>query len=88
MAKKQKSTGQRNFFRVMAVIGVVAIYFLGREFMSAAPRLSPSTEHKAAQTAEDCLACHMGQIKEIPIMPHRPMGTCTFCHEKTTLPGS
>ncbi len=84
MAKKKKSTGQRNFFRVMAVFGVVTIFFLGREFMSAAPRISPSVEHKAANTAEDCLACHMGQTKEVPIMPHRPMGTCTFCHEKTT----
>ena len=78
MAKK--NAGQRNFFRFMTLIGVVVIGGLGYNFLMAAPRLSNSEFHKDTSAVETCLKCHVHGAKETPIMPHRPMGSCTFCH--------
>ncbi|GJL78363.1 MAG: hypothetical protein NPINA01_13520 [Nitrospinaceae bacterium] len=77
MAKK---TGQRNFFRAMTLIGVVVIGGLGYSFLGSAPELNDSEYHKNAASAEACLNCHVRNIDQAPIMPHRPMGSCTFCH--------
>jgi hypothetical protein len=77
MAKK---TGQRNFFRVMSLIGVVVIGGLGYSFMGAAPKLNDSEYHKSPSSTESCLQCHVQNVDKAPIMPHRPMGSCTFCH--------
>ncbi|MDA0691176.1 MAG: hypothetical protein O3A78_00230 [Nitrospinae bacterium] len=77
MAKK---TGQRNFFRVMTLIGVVVIGGLGYSFLVAAPKLNDSEYHKTPSSTETCLQCHVRNVDKAPIMPHRPMGSCTFCH--------
>lgn len=77
MAKK---TGQRNFFRFMTLIGVVVIGGLGYSFMGAAPNLSNRDFHQNTSSVETCLNCHVQATEEIPIMPHRQMGSCTFCH--------
>lgn len=77
MAKK---TGQRNFFRVMTLIGVVVIGGLGYSFLGAAPKLNDAEYHKNPSSAEPCLQCHVLNVDKAPIMPHRPMGSCTFCH--------
>jgi hypothetical protein len=79
MAKK--NPGQRNFFRFMTLIGVVVIGGLGYSFLGAAPKLSNQEFHKNTSSVETCLTCHVQATEEIPIMPHRPMGTCTFCHK-------
>ncbi|QPJ65825.1 MAG: hypothetical protein G3M78_10650 [Candidatus Nitrohelix vancouverensis] len=84
MARK-KNTGQRNFFRFMAFIGVVTIGTIGYGFLTAAPALSPIPEHQGSANAETCLSCHMTESENIPIMPHRPMSTCTFCHSDENL---
>jgi hypothetical protein len=78
MAKK--NPGQRNFFRFMTLIGVVVIGGLGYSFLVAAPKLSNSEFHKNTSSVETCLKCHVQAENEAPIMPHRPMGSCTFCH--------
>jgi len=78
MAKK--NTGQRNFFRFMTLIGVVVIGGLGYSFLGAAPELSNKEFHKNTSSVETCLRCHVQAMNEAPIMPHRQMGTCTFCH--------
>ncbi len=78
MAKK--NTGQRNFFRFMTLIGVVVIGGLGYSFLGAAPRLSNAEFHKDTSSVEACVACHVQAESNAPIMPHRQMGTCTFCH--------
>ncbi len=76
----KKNTGQRNFFRFMTLIGVVVIGGLGYSFIVAAPNLNDAPHHTASQPVEKCLACHVQTIDTAPIMPHRPMGSCTFCH--------
>ncbi|MCH8312854.1 MAG: hypothetical protein IID17_07710 [Nitrospinae bacterium] len=78
MAKK--STGQRNFFRFMTLIGVVVIGGLGYSFLGAAPNLSNSKFHINTSSVETCLKCHVQGEMDAPIMPHRAMGSCTFCH--------
>jgi len=45
MAKKINK-GQVNFFRVMAVIGIVVIILVVKEFLNAAPALPISEIHK------------------------------------------
>ena len=80
MAKKI-SKGQINFFRVMAIIGVVVIILIVKEFLNAAPALSRSEIHKGPPPAKTCLECHVKEAESIPIMPHRPMSNCIFCHE-------
>jgi hypothetical protein len=78
MAKK--NTGQRNFFRFMTLIGVVVVGGLGYSFLGAAPGLSNTEFHKNTSSVETCLKCHVQGAMNAPIMPHRPMGSCTFCH--------
>ena len=73
MAKKKKNTGQRNFFRVMAVIGFVTVFGLGYEFLQAAPRMTLGPHHQETTPVGECLRCHTRQIENTPIMPHRPM---------------
>ena len=79
MAKK-KASGQRTFFRVMAVLGVVTVVVLVNEFLSAAPDLSPTQYHTASVPVHECLQCHVQEAEKTTIMPHRPMEHCTFCH--------
>ena len=82
MAKKSNK-GQINFFRVMALIGIVVIILVVKEFLSAAPALPISEVHKGPPPAKACLECHVKEAENTPIMPHRPMEKCTFCHEPT-----
>jgi len=82
MAKKSNK-GQVNFFRFMAVIGFVVIIWVVKEFLSAAPALSLSEFHKGPPLAKICLECHVKGAEKAPIMPHRPMDNCTFCHKPT-----
>lgn len=79
MAKKKKDPTKRNFFRIVAMVGFALIAGIGYEFISAAPNLSPAEFHKG-KTIEQCLACHTQNVENTPIMPHRPMNSCTFCH--------
>lgn len=66
----------------MTLIGVLVIGGLGYSFISSAPDLSPTEYHKesAGNGNENCLQCHVQNIENAPIMPHRPMGNCFFCH--------
>jgi hypothetical protein len=80
----KKSNGTRNFYRFVAVIGVVVIGGLGYSFISAAPGLNTASYHKPPPSAAQCMGCHMTGEEKIPIMPHRQMGTCTICHKPYT----
>ena len=82
MAKKSNK-GQINFLRFMAAIGFVVVVWVIKEFLGAAPALSISEFHKGPPLAEACLECHVKKSEKAPIMPHRPMGNCTFCHKPT-----
>ena len=52
---KKINKGQINFFRVMAVIGVVVIILVVKEFLNAAPTLPRSEIHKGPPPAKACL---------------------------------
>ncbi|MBT3513865.1 MAG: hypothetical protein HOB32_10585 [Nitrospina sp.] len=80
MAKK-KNKGQINFFRVMAVVGVIIIIVVVKEFLNAAPSLPPNEIHNGSSPTKACLECHVKEIENTPIMPHRPISNCIFCHE-------
>jgi len=80
---KKSNKGQINFFRFMAVIGVVVVILVVKEFLSAAPALPISKIHKGPPPTKACLECHFKKAENIPIIPHRPMDNCTFCHEPT-----
>ena len=82
MAKKSNK-GQINFFRFMAVIGFVVVIWIVKEFLSAAPALPVSETHKGPPLTRECLECHVKEVEKTPIMPHRPMDNCTFCHKPT-----
>jgi hypothetical protein len=83
MAKKKKKSraGEINFYKAMTVLGFALAGFLIYMFMGAAPNLSTHDFHVATDPAEKCMTCHMAQDRNAPIMPHRPMEDCTFCHE-------
>jgi hypothetical protein len=81
----KKSDGTRNFYRFIAVIGVVVIGSLGYSFISAAPNLNTAAYHKPLPSAAKCMGCHMTGEEKIPIMPHRQMGNCTICHKPYTI---
>ena len=83
MAKKRrrKNAGQINFFKAMAVLGLLVTIWIGYGFIGSAPDLSPHPFHEDTSSFEKCLDCHMKNVKSsAPIMPHRVMGTCTACH--------
>ena len=70
-----------NFMTLIAIFTVGGILIA---FFNAAPRLSQSEAHTTAEMPKDCLQCHMIKFEEVhaPIMPHRPMEYCGFCHHK------
>ncbi|MBT5632889.1 MAG: hypothetical protein HOJ13_09190 [Nitrospina sp.] len=70
----------------MSLIGVGVIGSLSYSFMSAAPDIKISEYHQATAPTEKCIQCHIQAENNIPIMPHRPMGSCTFCHNPTDKP--
>jgi len=79
MAKKKRNPARRNFFRVVGLIGLLLVGGIGYGFIGAAPRLSQTEFHIGKQVPQ-CLHCHTQNVENAPIMPHRPMTTCTFCH--------
>ena len=79
--KRKKRSGEINFYKAMAVLGFILAGGLVYLFMGSAPNLSKHDFHVVTDKPEKCLACHMAQDKNTPIMPHRPMESCTFCHE-------
>ena len=83
MAKKSNK-GQINFFRVMALIGIVVIILVVKEFLNAAPALPINKVHKGPPPLKACLECHVKEAENTPIMPHRQWDNCTFCHKSTT----
>ncbi|MCH7649716.1 MAG: hypothetical protein IIA63_00980 [Nitrospinae bacterium] len=79
--KKKKRAGEINFYKAMAVLGFLLAGVLIYMFLGAAPSLSPQPFHVATDPPGKCLTCHMAQDRQTPIMPHRPMESCTFCHK-------
>ncbi|MCF8724505.1 hypothetical protein LQ236_002525 [Nitrospina gracilis] len=82
MAKKKKQDlkGQINFYKAMAVLGVIIAGMFVYMLLDSAPHLSKRDFHDPRAKAAQCLNCHTGQASNIPIMPHRRMEDCTFCH--------
>ena len=80
MAKK-KIAEQINFFKAMAALGLVVIIVIIYGFFGSAPDLSRQPFHKKSDPMEECLDCHMINVKSAPIMPHRVMDFCTTCHK-------
>jgi hypothetical protein len=83
MARKKKKSraGEINFYKAMTVLGLVLAGVLIYMFLGSAPKLSKHDFHVATDTAGKCMTCHMAQDRNTPIMPHRPMEDCTFCHK-------
>ena len=80
--KKRKSrAGEINFYKAMTVLGLILAGALAYMFLGSAPKLSRHDFHVPTDTAGKCMTCHMAQDRNTPIMPHRPMEDCTFCHE-------
>jgi len=80
MAKKSIK-GQINFYRAMLVIGVIVTIMAVKGLLNAAPALSVSTVHEGPPATKECLECHVKEVENVPIMPHRPVSNCVFCHE-------
>lgn len=79
--KKKSRAGEINFYKAMTVLGFVLAGVLIYMFLGSAPRLSQHDFHVDTDPAGKCLTCHMAQDKNTPIMPHRPMEDCVFCHK-------
>jgi hypothetical protein len=67
----------------MSLIGVGVIGSLSFSFVSAAPDFKKSEYHQVGAPVQKCIQCHTKVSENIPIIPHRPMGTCTLCHTAT-----
>lgn len=83
MAKKKKKSraGEINFYKAMTVLGLILAGYLAYMFFGSAPKLSRHDFHVPTDTAGKCMTCHMAQDRNTPIMPHRPMEDCIFCHK-------
>ena len=81
MAKKKSLAGEINFYKAMTVLGVALAGYLIYLFLGSAPNLSAHDFHVATDPVGKCMTCHMAQDRNTPIMPHRPMDDCTFCHK-------
>ncbi len=79
--KKKKRAGEINFYKAMAVLGIILAGVLVYMFLGSAPGLSNHPFHVATDPPGKCLTCHLAQNRQTPIMPHRPMESCTFCHK-------
>ena len=80
MARKKKLAGQINFYKAMTVLGALLAGVLVYGFFGSAPDLSDHPFHVASDPVRECLTCHVVKTQSAPIMPHRPMDSCTFCH--------
>jgi hypothetical protein len=83
MAKKKRKglAGEINFYKAMTVLGFALGGVLVYMFLGSAPKLSNHDFHVTTDPAGKCMTCHMAQDRNTPIMPHRPMDDCIFCHE-------
>jgi len=93
MARRRKKRdhplqGQINFYKAMAVLGLIIAGGFVYQFLDSAPALSRRPYHVPTDPAGECLNCHLGQNRSTPIMPHRPMDSCTFCHSPPESPAS
>jgi hypothetical protein len=79
--KREKRSGEINFYKAMTVLGFALGGVLIYMFLGSAPNLSKHDFHVATDPAKKCMACHMAQDRNTPIMPHRPMEDCIFCHK-------
>tara|TARA_B100000686_G_C16740153_1_gene946093 strand:- start:947 stop:1204 length:258 start_codon:yes stop_codon:yes gene_type:complete len=84
MTNKKVNREDKTFFRFMTIIGIIVIGGLGYAFLDAAPSMPPSKIHFNATQPKDCLNCHVENLNDAPIMPHRPMLSCISCHSKRT----
>ncbi|MFQ5483687.1 MAG: hypothetical protein ACE5ER_13125 [Nitrospinaceae bacterium] len=64
----------------MTVLGIIIAGAFIYGFLTSAPPLSNRPYHIATDPAGECMSCHVNKVKSAPIMPHRPMDGCTFCH--------
>ena len=80
MARKKKFAGQINFYKAMTVLGLILAGGLTYAFFGSAPDFSNQPFHVATGPISECMTCHVVYTKNAPIMPHRPMDSCTFCH--------
>ena len=65
----------------MTVLGLILAGVLIYGFLGSAPDLSNHPFHQESTPISQCLDCHVKNIKKNPIMPHRPMDSCNFCHK-------
>lgn len=80
--KQEEKQAAGIFSNFMTIIGVMTVGGILIAFFNAAPKLSQTEDHATARVPTDCLQCHMVKIENAPIMPHRPMEYCGFCHHK------
>ena len=78
--KQKKFAGEINFFKAMTVLGALLAGGLVYAFLGSAPDLSDHPFHVASDPVSECMTCHVVKTQSAPIMPHRPMDFCTFCH--------
>ncbi len=88
MARRKKNAGQINFFKAMAVLGLLVTIGIVYGFLGSAPDLSPQPFHKGTVPFEKCLDCHLKNVQSAPIMPHRIMQSCASCHTPPESDGS
>ena len=78
--RQKKFAGEINFFKAMTVLGALLAGGLVYAFLGSAPDLSDHPFHVATDPVSECMTCHVVNTQSAPIMPHRPMDFCTFCH--------
>ena len=83
MTKKQDDQKAAGIFsNFLTIIAIMTVGIILVSFFNAAPKLSQSKVHLTAEVPKDCLQCHMIKIENAPVMPHRSMKYCGFCHYK------
>jgi hypothetical protein len=74
-----EGASRRIFWTILLVIGGLMFISFLWAFWSAAPALSAIPQHSGELRRDACLACHERGVNG-PMMPHRDLGRCAFCH--------
>lgn len=75
----QASSRKKFYGFIFALTGVFTLVLV-IAFIWSSPAMPGNPVHTPAQSQQSCLACHWEGQGGAPLIPHRPMGSCTFCH--------
>ncbi len=76
----REGSDAKKVWMVVWILGGIFAVIVSVAFFKAAPTMPVDLDHRPEAESIECLGCHIRRDKGTPIMPHRDLGNCSFCH--------